>query len=458
MRGLDGDRLDSFAVDQNGSGGAVRIERGGQAAKAAYWPQRANPQVVPAISELADLRLRPDALAFYMATMAQGPVEQRVVSETLFENVRKAPAGLNTIVETSGEAKLFPRAPAPLEPGLSEETMARRLKEALLDTARDVLAGRSTVWLEASGGIDSTLMGALARRVLPAGSRMNTLSILYPYYEFRRERRFIDIAVAALSGTPTFLDGARCLSFSDLDAGGALSEPSLVMAGLAQHRAMFAAVNEPDALLLTGNGGDNLFALGPDRQPRFTSKLAQHDWMSNAFATALAAHFERLRDHYAKHAWANDEAFQSGSDLDDRWTEREITSRLGIHRTHLFLTPDILSLISGLWRQRPTPAQGKWILVRYFEDLIPSEILHRTGKVAYNGLYVRAYRAASRNLVAMVNRHRDHLDSMGVSANGLALHIDRLRDGKLEGDLEVSTVVTYLMWLEGWARSGRPLI
>ena len=47
------------------------------------------------------------------------------------------------------------------------DILAKYLKDVLIETARSVIRGDTDIWLEASGGIDSTLMGSIAKIVKP---------------------------------------------------------------------------------------------------------------------------------------------------------------------------------------------------------------------------------------------------------------------------------------------------
>lgn len=452
------DRLDRFRIFKSDNSRITHVVRGAQAALSAYWKvERGAHELTTSVQSFGELKLRSDALAFYMAVMAQGPVEQRIVSETLFESVSKTPAAHTTSFGFESESVITTPIPtySRVEPGLSEPVLASRLKEALLETALEITREHDNIWLEASGGIDSTLMGGLAKRVKPKGRAINAVTLVYPYYEFRRESRFADIAVASLGANHVRLDGASCLSFSDLALEHPTSEPSLVLAGLGQHRKVFGAVQGQAALLLNGNGGDSLFALGPERQLRYQTPPRQLDWMSPEFFAAFSAHLAKLRDHFSDGSGSE---FLTGGNLDDRWIEREILPSSDITRTHLFMDPAVPALVAALWERVERPEHGKWILKRHFSELIPQEILHRPGKVAYNGIYVRAYRAAIAKLTSMVESYSDHLRETGISPDALKNHMLQLGKGKLDGDLEVSVVITYLMWLEGWKCSGKPLL
>ena len=454
-------RLDVYALQTDPGTGDVEIIRGGQAAKGAFWSSDdGRVQLATRIADLPQAKLRPDALAFYMAQMAQGAVEQRISTDTLFKGVSKAPAAGRTVISRPGGGfSVTPFAPAAeIEPGLSEEVLAQRLKEALLDTARALVSEHESIAVEASGGVDSTLMAALARRVLPANTPIRAISLLYPFYEFRRERQFIDIAVATYDGEHVCFDGSACLSFADLELDQPLSEPSLVLAGLAQHRVILSAVARPGALLLNGNGGDSLFALGPLRQLRYKVEARRLDWMSAAFHASFSGHLGVFRNYFEQTPEHDHAAFLSGGDLDDRWIEREIAPAYGVTRSHLFLHSDILPLVSALWTREPEPPTGKWILARHFGDLVPEAILHRPGKVAYDGLYARAFRAARPALEGIVTAHGDHLAAVGIDVGRLLTHVDRVAKGSTEGDLELAAVLTYLIWLQGWQRAGRGLL
>jgi asparagine synthetase B (glutamine-hydrolysing) len=451
-------RLDAFEANE-GRTGEIEVYRGAQSTRSYYWTQVGG-EIVSAqrISDLPRPQLRSDAIAFYMSTMSQGAYEDRFTGQTVFRDVRKASAACITTIDrvtasSRQEAVFRPYAPYV---GYPASTLASWLRELLVDTARRLIGDDDEIWLETSGGIDSTLMGAIARLAVPRKLKIHSISLSYPYYEFRRERSFIDCAVRWLASRPVLLDGSACLSFSSDEVPLAFSEPSLIIAGLAQHLAVLGAVGGRDGLLLNGNGGDGLFALGPLRQPGFDRAPERCEWMDDSFFADYAGH----RSALARHCLAPDSAsenFLSGGYIDDRWTERELAPALNVRRNHLFLHEEIPPIVHALWSQLEEHPCGKWILLRHFQDLIPEQILRRPQKVAYNGLYCRAYRAARDKMHALIDRYADYLEAAGIVRHVLQRHVSRLADGNSGGDLEVSVVITFLLWLEGWRRHGMAL-
>lgn len=314
----------------------------------------------------------------------------------------------------------------------------------MIETARSVIRGDTDIWLEASGGIDSTLMGSIAKIVKP-NITINTISLLYPYYEFRREKRFIDSAINFLGGNPLYLDGSKSLSFDSIGSSYLFSEPNLLMAGIAQQKMILESVSMKNGLLLNGNGGDRLFSLGPFFEQGVVLKEYKHKWMDDFF-------FERLqfsRNEIRKfNKFSSGENFISGVSIDDRWTEREFAPYFDVRRTHFFLDNEVTSIIHALWSVEKEAGDGKWILKKYLPELFPYDIISRPKKVAYNALYVRSYKKNLNKILALIDEFNEELRGYGVNPKLLSEHVVNISNGKLDGDLEVSSVITFLMWLK----------
>lgn len=232
---------------------------------------------------------RPDGVA-YASTIrgvaAPGPVNRAALAaylscayvpgeDTLIEGISAVSPGTELVV--GGERRTWwalPASPAHAEP---EETLRRHLRSTLEDAVERALPDED-VCVTLSGGIDSSLVTALAAR----RRRVTALSISFG--EGHRNELEFSAAVARHVGaehvvvTVTPEDVRRRFD----DAVGALSEPNgdpLTVPNLL----LFEAA--PRRVVLNGEGGDPSFG-GPKNAPMLLSDLYGDDGIEDAYLRA----------------------------------------------------------------------------------------------------------------------------------------------------------------------------
>ncbi|MBT9160826.1 MAG: hypothetical protein DDT26_02122 [Dehalococcoidia bacterium] len=388
-------------------------------------------------------RLRQDALAFYVAQMHLGAIPLENSGETVYEAIKTVPRG--TAAQISSRNERWQIIQEERAQPLVGNASLRDLQDCLCDAASYLTQGHQECWLELSGGIDSTLAGAIIRHVRGRDFKIHGLSICYPYREFALEQRYINIAADFLSADCTMIDGTNLLPFSGWQemSFDAVVEPSIFLAGCAQNTVLTRQVPN-GALLINGNGGDVLFSDGPKGLARQRAQpFISPSWMSQEFSARCKAAQVDLRNSISDR-----EAFTTGLCLDDRWTERELIRGKGIRRSHIFLAETLPIVVANLFDSHLENGSGKWMVKGYLNAFLPHEVLHRPRKVGYDGLYVRGVRAAAKALEKLLWDNRDYLAYCGIDAGVLKGNLSDLAHGRADGELATISVITFLRWLQ----------
>lgn len=388
-------------------------------------------------------RLRQDALAFYVAQMNLGAIPLENSGETVYEAIKTVPRGIAAQILSRDQRWQIVQVER-AQP-FAGNVSPQGLLDCLCDAASYLTQGHQECWLELSGGIDSTLAGAIIRHVRGINFKIHGLSICYPYREFALEQRYINIAADFLAADYTVIDGTDLLPFSGWHEMSfhAVVEPSIFLAGCAQNAVLTSQIPN-GALLINGNGGDVLFSDGPKGLARQRAQpFISPSWMSQEFSARCKAAQDDLRDSISDR-----EAFTTGLGLDDRWTERELIRGRGIRRSHIFLSKRLPTVVANLFDSRLENGSGKWMVKDYLNAFLPHEILHRSRKVGYDGLYVRGLRAAAKALEKLIRDNREYLAFCGIDAGLMTRNLSDLAHGRADGELATVSIITFLRWLQ----------
>lgn len=401
------------------------------------------------------LAARADILAFFAAGSLFGPFEMRWTLETCWSGVHCTPAG--TAVELQPASRVERRWEVIHDDlgGVPRDAAeaARRLRDVVDRTVERAVTQAHGLAFEISGGIDSSIV---ASRALAACARLGLrrdatgISITYPYYEFRREGAFIDDVHGRHRLRRASLDGARLLPFATLAGVPEHPEPNLSLVGMAQHEAMLGAAAAARAsVLFHGFGGDTIFGMGPAGQFRVPQPPHRPEWIARRGWSAMRDHWDTLSRFFGSGEESSYRQFFSGAYIDDGWADGVLAPRSGVVRRCAFTDPDVLRLAARLWRDRPPDARYKEILRTVFADDLPPSVRDRAHKTAYDGLYVRGYRAAATALESLIAGGGDALADAGIDPPRLAGEVRRIAAGDLGDDRLVASVLVCLRWLEG---------
>jgi asparagine synthetase B (glutamine-hydrolysing) len=322
----------------------------------------------------------------------------------------------------------------------TREEVCREVRAAFDAYGRSQRHVRSSV-LEASGGFDSTLAAAV-----PSRGGMRGVSVMFPYYEFRFERTVQQAAAQHLGIAREELDGTALFPYSPASVPVRFDEPSVFVTGIrhAEEVARFAARRGAERIY-TGHGGDQCFATDLlDREP-----LVGHNLESDPFTPQAWQAVRRAMGTTRK----SDLLDRSlGTLVYDARPDVWIRETFGpIHRTpfsdlRVFHSALAWSAYCKEHHMRP----DKSILAEAVGDLLPHAVVARKGKVAYDGVWMRAY-----------HRHADHIASLFEQVGGLLAHIgvsprwlqrraQELGQWKDRSDREVLALYAIAVWLSAW--------
>ncbi|WP_286745891.1 asparagine synthase-related protein [Aquabacterium sp. UBA2148] len=433
---------------------AVIAVRGGAAPTRLFLRQLGQDWLMTdTLDEVDADQLRSDWLAFFLANAVQGPFEPRATLDTVFNSVHRIPPA--SVVELRADRLTRHEILHDDLSGLPNDT--DELRHALADTivatlssAVDATPPGMAVAYELSGGLDSTSVALASQAAAQRAGRQRVAnSIIYPYFEFRRERYFIDAAARALGLTSRALDGSELLPFDHWYDMPPHDEPSLAAVGFAQHRAMLAAAAVRGAgVSFHGFGGDTIFGMGPARQFSGFGTQLRPTWLGKRGWLAVSDHLQTVRAWFGDGESGFHRQYFSGAHIDDGWADVVVAPRLGCPRVGGFTHPDVLRLTATLWPRQAPGAAYKQILRDLFAAQLPAELLSRPHKVAYDGLYVRGYRRHRTRLEQLIARHAETLARADIDPHLLLAALDKVCSGHLEGDQPLGTVLAALVWMD----------
>jgi asparagine synthase (glutamine-hydrolysing) len=345
----------------------------------------------------------------------------------------------------------------------SEQTLTLSLRAELESTIRLLLPRDEPVAVSLSGGIDSSLVVALAQSL--SSQKVATFSITFGK-QYRDELPFSSLVAAHCRTEHTIVELTPAAVLAHLDDTVACLDKPNGDPLTVPNALLFRAMAERSSVALNGEGGDPCFG-GPKNAPMLLSALygqgdeREGDAQQTDFARErayLRAHlkaFDELSELLSPQAYAAacDPALES--DLrpwfrDPRWPG--LVSRLmalnvrfkGGH--HILPKVDALSAPFGIWARSPLfakrvvelafeippelklrGAEEKYLLKRAVADLLPEAILRR----AKSGMLVPVEGWFQGPLLSEA-RHRV-LDGLGRSPLFQREYLERLLSGSLGG-------------------------
>ena len=295
--------------------------------------------------------------------------------------------------------------------------------------------------LEVSGGVDSTLAASAA----PA-HEMHGVSVAFPYYEFRFESG-VQHAVAEMLRIPRIeFDGTGLFPYSPPETAPRLDEPSVFVTGM-RHADLVArhACELGAERIYMGHGGDQCFATDlTEKEPFVTNPPSRGP-------------FNRRSWHVVKQAMRNTRlsAYMDrglGTFVYDARQDIWVKEVYG----PLIRTPftDLAIFRSAQAWSRHCRANGvrpnKSILAEALPGLLPPAVLNRKGKVAYDGVWMRAYRSEEARICSVFERSAAVLEHIGISPGWLIARTRALAAWRECSDREVLAVYGLCVWLQAW--------
>ena len=329
----------------------------------------------------------------------------------------------------------------PTDAVLNEDKIAERIRTAFADYNRSQRHVTSSV-LELSGGFDSTLAGAAARTPY---NTMRGVSVEFPYYEFRFERP-VQQAVGAALGIPRIvLDGAEMFPYAPWEKPPRFDEPAIFVTGIrhVEKVAGLAAAHNATRIYM-GHGGDQLFS----------TDLTADEPVSRALARAP---FSRDTWHVLRQAMAQIQkslwrrrstgcfVYDARQDV---WVKEAFGAsvRTPFSDIALFRVAQMWSRWCASQNARP----DKTILSHALGHMLPDAVVQRKGKVAYDGVWMRAYAVHGEHIARTLDRASAVLEHIGVSPAWLLRRVRQLAAWQPVSDREILGAYGLSAWLISW--------
>lgn len=424
--------------------GTVVVARGGCCTFPLYWRRSASGIE---ISTSLPIGARPTLSCAGLVKAAAAvnlcsSYEPNAWSETPLVGWRRVRRGVVTVLAADADARETPI----LHRGsgdIDARTVTRAVRaafEAYGATQRRVVSSL----VELSGGFDSTLAAAAALR---SGHRMHGVSTAFPYYEFRFEEAAQQAVARSLGVTRTVIDGVRTFPYTPASRPVRLDEPAVFVTGIRQAELFGELAAERGATrIYNGIGGDQLFVTDLTELESFAPRRPSRGPFSRAAWRAM----RRAANEICGAAALRDR--RAATFVYDARVDVWIKDTFGVVLRSPFTDLAVLRAAEA-W-SRYCRAQGgrpdKRVLADAAGDWLPAEVVERHGKVAYDGVWMRAYAANLEPIVGAFERVGGVLARIGLSPAWLIRRAEALAAWQPVSDREVLAAYAIAVWLAAW--------
>lgn len=431
--------------------GRTAVVRGGSCTFPLYWRRGPAGLALSTVLPLAagPALSRSGLVSSLASACMHGSYEPNASTGTPLPGWSRARRGVLTVFESGGLAREVPVIPGGAPASASTDATAPASADAVAEQVRAAFAAYrqsqarvATAMVELSGGFDSTLAAAAARG---PGCDLRGVSVHFPYYEFRFEEANQRAVGEDLRVPRAVLDGTKLLPYSAPDAWPRFDEPTVFITGIrhAEQVARHAAAHGA-ATLYVGHGGDQLFSTDLTAAEPVPYAPARAAFSREAWSSLRQA-LTPLRAPSWRHR-------QSGCFVHDArpdvWVKEEfgITVRTPFSDLALFQAARRWSQWSRAQGARP----DKSILTRAVGELLPAAVTGRRGKVAYDGVWARAYQACGDHIAATISGSAPVLEFIGVSPGWLLRQARSLAEGKPGASRDILAAYALSAWLGSW--------
>jgi asparagine synthetase B (glutamine-hydrolysing) len=420
------------------------IVRGGACTVPLFWTRESGrPCLATHLPLTGRVRLSRQGFASALASVSlHGSYEPNACTETPLERWHRLRRGVISTFrqgllheESIPEAAHDARIPQP-------DAIAEDIRNSF-DAYRHSQRSVTCSVLELSGGIDSTLAGAAAVR---PGHAMHGVSVEFPWYEFRFEAPLQRAVAAALRIQRTALDGNAMFPYAPWQNPPRFDEPSVFVTGIRHSEcvAEFAASRRASRIYV-GHGGDQLFATDLTIDEAMPSQTLSYAPFSREFRHALKHAMRLISRPQWRHRSSACFVYDARQDI---WVKVTFgaTIRTPFTDTAIFRAAQQWSRYSRARQVRP----DKTILARALACMLPDAVLNRKGKVAYDGVWMRAYAAHVDHISHTIERTAAILTWIGISPEWLMRRVRQLGAWQQVGDREVLGAYAIAVWLLSW--------
>ncbi|MGE0807062.1 MAG: asparagine synthase-related protein [Burkholderiaceae bacterium] len=328
---------------------------------------------------------------------------------------------------------------AKAEAGAARDTIEAQVSAAFEAYGRSQRAVRRSV-LEVSGGFDSTLAAA----VLANRQGMQGVSVAFPYYEFRFEAEIQAATAAALGIARVEFDGTDLFPYAPAQRPAAFEEPSVFITAIrhSERVAAFAAEQGAERIYM-GHGGDQCFATDLCQREMLVSNPPGRGPFSRDAWRVVSAAIETIRRSRWQDRGLGTFVYDARQDV---WVKENfgVTIRTPFSDLAVFRAAQAWSRWCAGRGMRP----DKRILADALPGRLPPAILQRRGKVAYDGVWMRAYRRHGDHISGVFERSAAVFDALGISTHWLLRRTRQLQRWEPASDREVLALYALAVWLQ----------
>jgi asparagine synthetase B (glutamine-hydrolysing) len=420
------------------------VIRGGACTVPLFWKREGSRfHLATSLPLSGTVRFSRQGFASALASVSlHGSYEPNACTETPLEGWRRLRRG---IISTFNQGLLHEQSVPDIATSDSmpqPDAIAKNIQNAF-DAFRDSQRHIASSILELSGGFDSTLAGTAAARL---GHVMHGVSVEFPYYEFRFEAPLQEAVASALSIERTALDGTGMFPYAPWQHPPRFDEPSVFVTGIrhAECVAEFAA-SKCATRIYVGHGGDQLFATDLTIDEALSPKTLSFAALSGEFRRAVKRSIHLIRRPQWRHRSSACFVYDARQDV---WVKETFgaTIRTPFTDTEVFRAAQQWSRYSQALDIRP----DKTILAHALASLLPEAVRKRRGKVAYDGVWMRAYAVHADHIEATIERTASVLAWIGISPKWLTRRVRQLASWQEVTDREILGAYAISVWLLSW--------
>ena len=418
---------------------SVRVLRGASCTFPLYqWADDRGLRVTTHLGIGQSAKLSAAALvAATAAVVLQGSFEPNAFTTTPLSGWRRLRRGASTTFDDGRRDEIIEHV---VSDANDEAKIFDQLRRAFAAYAASQRRVQSSV-VELSGGYDSTLAAA-ARS---PGHTMRGISAEFPFYEFRFEAAVQSATAAALGISRTVIDGLEVFPYAPWTAAPRFDEPSVFVTGIRHAEIVGEFARAHDATrIYTGHGGDHLFAVDLTASESASTDLSRGAFSPAAYR-AIRAAVTQARDARFLRRSTGCFVYDSRQDI---WAKERFGAvvRTPFTDTALFRAGLAWSQFSRERGVRP----DKGVLVKAVPELLPAAVVNRRGKVAYDGVWTRAYATNQDHIGATIERAASILEHIGFSPTWLLDRVRALAGWQPVSDREVLAGYALSTWLAAW--------
>lgn len=429
------------AVVFSGGKRNIVVVRGGSCTFPLFWSRQKNGVHLSTSLPLERAKFSSGGLVSGLAAAClDGSYEPNGCAETPLQGWRRVRRGVVTSFgpDTAFSERVVVQRGTSIDSPADEEVIAEEIRAAFAGFAQSQRHVTSSV-VELSGGFDSTLAAATACSPL---NTIRGISVTFPYYEFRLEAPLQSAVGDALGISRAALDGVQLFPYAPSPSPPRFDEPEVFVTGIrhAEEVASYAASHHATRIYV-GHGGDQLFATDLTAIETVPYRFARGAFARDGWFAVCRA-IERVREPRLRQRASGCFVYHARQDV---WVKEAYGVCLRTPFSDLALFRAALGW--SRWSASRHARPDKSILVQALPDLLPRVVAERKGKVAYDGVWMRAYEVHAGHIMQTLDRASAVLEHVGLSPSWLLRRARQLANWQPVPDREVLATYALATWL-----------